>query len=66
MWVKKVLSKFLLDANVLITPHRQYYPFDFAPSFWCQMTRVLKRHDVFILQEAKDEIMRNEDNFHHG
>jgi predicted nucleic acid-binding protein len=27
-------SKFLLDANVLITAHRSYYAFDLCPGFW--------------------------------
>jgi len=25
---------YILDANVFISAHRQYYSFDFAPSFW--------------------------------
>jgi hypothetical protein len=25
---------FIIDANVLIEPHRTYYSFDFAPEFW--------------------------------
>lgn len=27
-------TKFLLDANVLITAHRSYYAFDLCPGFW--------------------------------
>lgn len=27
-------SKFLLDANVLISAHRSYYGFDLCPGFW--------------------------------
>ena len=28
---------FLVDSNALITPYQQYYPFDFAQSFWNQI-----------------------------
>ncbi|GHT67955.1 hypothetical protein FACS1894110_14450 [Spirochaetia bacterium] len=25
---------FIIDSNALVRPYREFYPFDFAPSFW--------------------------------
>ena len=33
-------EKYLLDSNIFITPHRLYYPFDFAEGFWNQLERI--------------------------
>ena len=51
------MSGYLLDANVLITPHKQYYPFDFAPSFWKQLANVLRRKNATILRVVSNEIL---------
>ena len=51
------MSGYLLDANILITPHKQYYPFDFAPSFWKQLANVLRRKDATILRVVSNEIL---------
>ena len=51
------MSGYLLDANVLITPHKQYYPFDFAPSFWEQLANVLRRKNATILRVVSNEIL---------
>ena len=51
------MSGYLLDANVLITPHKQYYPFDFAPSYWKQLANVLRRKDATILRVVSNEIL---------
>lgn len=37
-------DKYLIDANVFMTAHRQLYPFDLAPGFWKQL--VLKKHQI--------------------
>jgi len=29
--------KYIIDANIFITAHRQIYPFDIAPGFWEQL-----------------------------
>jgi len=29
-----LIVPYLLDADTLISAHRQYYPFDFCPGFW--------------------------------
>ena len=41
-----MIDKYLLDSNVFITPHRLYYPFDFAPGFWDQLAEKLKLDNV--------------------
>lgn len=54
-------EKFLLDANTFITPFQNYYPFDFAQGFWKQFAVKLKLDSVHILDIAKSEIMKGED-----
>lgn len=54
-------EKFLLDANTFITPFQNYYPFDFAPGFWAQLEPKLKLDSVYVLDIAKNEVMRGED-----
>ena len=44
-----MIDKYLLDSNVFITPHRLYYPFDFAPGFWDQLAEKLKLDIGFII-----------------
>ncbi|NLC07460.1 MAG: DUF4411 family protein [Syntrophomonadaceae bacterium] len=45
-------DKYLIDANVFMTAHRQLYPFDLAPSFWEQL--VEKASDrIVIIEEVK-------------
>ena len=51
------MSGYLLDANVLITPHKQYYSFDFAPSFWEQLANILRRNNATILRVVSNEIL---------
>lgn len=52
---------FLLDANTFITPYLNYYPFDFAPSYWKQLTSNLYTREVLILDSAKDEVLKGKD-----
>lgn len=56
-----VKEKFLLDANTFITPYKNYYPFDFAPGFWTQLKTKLKLDSVYILDVARNEVMKGED-----
>lgn len=52
--------KYIIDANVFITAHRQIYPFDIAPSFWEQL--VDKAADkIIIIEEVQNEILRGND-----
>lgn len=53
-------DKYIIDANIFITAHRQLYPFDIAPSFWDQL--VEKASDkIIIIEEVQKELMRSKD-----
>lgn len=54
-------EKYLLDANVFITPHRFYYPFDFAPGFWDQLAEKLMFDNVTVLDVVVSEVSKMED-----
>ena len=54
-------EKFLLDANTFITPFQSYYPFDFASGFWMQLKPKLKLDSVYVLDVAKNEVMKGGD-----
>lgn len=49
---------FLIDSNILIRPHAEYYPFDFAPGFWTQMENCIKNGSIKILDMVENEILR--------
>lgn len=52
--------KYIVDANIFITAHRQRYPFDIAPSFWKQL--VDKAGDkIIIIEKVEDELLRGND-----
>lgn len=54
-------EKFLLDTNIFITPYQTYYPFDFAPGFWKQLSLKLALDDISILDLVKNEIIKGGD-----
>lgn len=56
------MDKFILDANIFITPYRQYYPFDIAKGFWGQMEDRLKLENVILLDVVRNELRKKEDN----
>lgn len=56
-----VEEKFLIDANTLISPYKNFYPFDFAPSFWEQLSLKMGLNSVAILDMAKDEVIKGTD-----
>jgi hypothetical protein len=47
---------YLLDANVLITAHRDYYPPRRVPEFWSWLTHVGSRGQVKLPLECYEEI----------
>ena len=49
---------FMIDANSLITPHQQYYPFDFAPGFWAQMETHIANGTIVLLDMVRNELLR--------
>lgn len=57
-------EKFLIDANAFITPHLQYYPFDFAPSFWQQLECSVKDGRIVMLDMVKAEVLQGTDSLH--
>lgn len=52
---------FLIDANSLITPHLQFYPFDLAPGFWSQIEQHIENGSVKILDMVRAEILQGEE-----
>lgn len=55
-----MVDKYLIDANIFITAHRQYYSFDIVPSFWEQL--VEKASDkIVIIEQVKNELLKGED-----
>lgn len=52
---------FLIDANVLITPYINYYPFDIAPSFWEQLEQHIASGHIAILDLVRNEVMQGND-----
>ena len=56
-----MIDRYLLDSNVFITPHRLYYPFDFAPGFWDQLAEKLKLDNVTVLDVVVSEVSKMED-----
>ena len=54
-------ERFLIDANAIITPYLNYYPFDFAPKFWEQLEINIENGSITILDLVKDEITKGED-----
>lgn len=55
------MAKFLIDANVFVTPYRQYYPFDLAPSFWEKLEELIKDGTVVVLDMVKAEVLQGTD-----
>ena len=55
-----MVDKYLIDANIFITSHRQYYSFDIAPSFWDQIVEKVS-DKIVIIEKVKDELQRGGD-----
>lgn len=54
-------EKFLIDANVFVTPYRQYYPFDLAPSFWGKLEELIKDGTIVVMDMVKAEVLQGTD-----
>ena len=52
---------YLLDANVLITANRTYYPLERVPEYWAWLVNRGNQGQVKIPQEMYDEINRGKD-----
>lgn len=51
---------YLIDANIFITAHRQYYSFDIAPSFWKQIVEKAS-NKIVIIEKVKNELLKGGD-----
>lgn len=56
-----ILNDYILDANTFITPYKQYYQFDFAPSFWEQFAPAIVKPEIKILNVVYNELMATDD-----
>lgn len=49
---------YLIDSNAFITPHRMYYQFSFAPTFWEQLNRFSTAGKIMTLDKVGQELCR--------
>lgn len=56
-----MMEKYLLDTSIFITPYKQYYPFDFARSFWDQLADRLTLDNIMVLDVVVSEVSERED-----
>ena len=56
-----MVEKFLMDSNSFITPYRQYYAPDLAPTFWKKLLICAKSGRLVLLDMVKDEIGKGQD-----
>lgn len=52
---------YLLDADTLVSAHRQYYPFDFCPGFWAWLEQKHKQGRIFSVDVVYAELQRGDD-----
>lgn len=52
---------FVIDANILITPNRLYYPPESVPGFWNWMSRKFASGDFVLLDRVANEIVDGTD-----
>ncbi|HRX58735.1 MAG TPA: DUF4411 family protein [Eubacteriales bacterium] len=53
---------FLIDSNALMTPYKNYYPFDIAPCFWDQIGENVESGRIAVLDVVKAEVEKGDDN----
>jgi hypothetical protein len=53
--------RYLLDANVVINAHRDYYPLDRVPEFWRWLRAMAERGVMCVPFEVWEEIAEGED-----
>lgn len=52
---------YVLDANVFIAAHRQYYSFDIAPSFWSNLLKLADKSKICSIDKIQHEIINPND-----
>ena len=55
-------QKFVLDTNVFIQAHRNYYPFDFHPAFWKCLEHYHQKSRIRSIDKVREEILRGSGN----
>ncbi|MFH1897147.1 MAG: DUF4411 family protein [Candidatus Desantisbacteria bacterium] len=55
-------NKYLLDANVFIEAHKNYYAFDLCPGFWECLIEYHNNDMLFSIDRVKKEMEDNKDN----
>lgn len=55
------MSVFLIDANVFITPHRSYYPFDLCPGYWSALEKAHDAKRLFTTHRVQREVAKGGD-----
>jgi hypothetical protein len=55
------ISKYLIDANVLMEANRRYYSLDFAPAFWEYLIRSAKDGRILSIDRVYEEILKGKD-----
>lgn len=53
--------KYLLDADVLINAHRQYYAFGICPGFWDWLKQKHETKSIASIKAVYDDLLRSED-----
>lgn len=59
--MENVSDTFLIDSNAFITPHRNYYQFSFAPTFWELLNKHCSTGEIMTLDMVMDELCKEED-----
>ena len=57
-----MIDRYIIDANIFISSHRTYYPFDIMPTYWKYLSKLCNNGVCIIIDEVYKEIMKNEDN----
>ena len=55
------MEKYLLDSNVFIQAHRQYYAFDIAPKYWTELSKYSISSVLNSIENVKDELTKGND-----
>ncbi len=48
---------FVLDANVFIETHRNYYPFDICPGFWDGLIQHFRSGNLLSIDKVREELL---------
>lgn len=54
-------KQYLLDANVFIAAHKQYYGFDICPGFWAALSSLNEAKRIFSIDKIKTELLATSD-----